>query len=71
LRTLQIGDEIGNPCLTNMIMVGALLKAEEVLPLEAVKNALGEHLPKRHHKTLPFNFKAMDEGAAFVRRLAV
>ncbi|MBT7783001.1 MAG: 2-oxoacid:ferredoxin oxidoreductase subunit gamma, partial [Anaerolineae bacterium] len=53
-----------------MVMVGALLEAEEVLPLEVVKKALEEHLPKRHHKTLPSNFKAMDDGAAFVRALS-
>ncbi len=66
----EIAEEIGNPRLTNMVMVGALLEAEEILPLEVVKNALEEHLPKRHHKTLPGNFKAMDEGAAFIQGLA-
>ncbi|MCP4143623.1 MAG: 2-oxoglutarate ferredoxin oxidoreductase subunit gamma, partial [Chloroflexi bacterium] len=49
---------------------GALLEAEEILPLEVVKKALEEHLPERHHKTLPSNFKAMDQGAAFVRELS-
>ena len=65
----EMAEKIGNPRLANMIMVGALLEAEEVLPLDVVKKALEEHLPKRHHKTLPSNFKAMDEGAAFVRAL--
>lgn len=65
----EMAEEIGNPRLTNVIMVGALLEAEEILPLEVVKKALEEHLPVRHHKTLPGNFKAMDEGAAFVREL--
>ena len=62
-----MAEKLGNSRLANMVMVGAMLEAEEVLPLEAVKRALAEHLPKRHHKTLPGNFKAMDEGAAFVR----
>ncbi|MBT3320745.1 MAG: 2-oxoacid:acceptor oxidoreductase family protein [Anaerolineae bacterium] len=64
-----MAQELGNPRLANMVMVGALLEAEEILPLAVVKKALEEHLPERHHKTLPSNFKAMDQGAAFVREL--
>ena len=62
----SMAEKLGNPRLANMIMVGALLEAKEILPLDVVKKALEEHLPKRHHKTLPGNFKAMDEGATFV-----
>ena len=65
----EMAEKIGNPRLSNMVMVGALLEAEEILPLEVVKKALEEHLPKRHHKTLPSNFKAMDQGAAFIKAL--
>jgi 2-oxoglutarate ferredoxin oxidoreductase subunit gamma len=67
----KMAQDIGNIRLANMVMVGAMLEAEEVLPLDVVKKALEEHLPERHHKTLPFNFKAMDEGAAFVREAVV
>lgn len=63
----KMAEEIGNPRLANMIMVGALLEAEDVLPLDVVKHALEHHIPERHKKTLPDNFKAMDEGAAFVK----
>ncbi len=69
LPAAKMAEDIGNPRLANMIMVGALLEADEILPLDVVKKALEEHLPKRHHKTLPSNFKAMDEGAAFVMGL--
>lgn len=63
----RMAEEIGNPRLTNMIMVGALLEAEDILPLDVVKEALENHLPERHKKTLPMNYQAMDEGAAFVK----
>jgi len=66
----HMAEEIGNPRLANMIMVGALLAAEDVLPLEVVEQALENHLPERHKKTLPMNFKAMDQGAAFVKERA-
>lgn len=66
----EIAEKLGNPRMSNMVMVGALLEAEEILPLDVVKKALEEHIPARHQKTLPSNFKAMDEGAAFIRGLA-
>jgi 2-oxoglutarate ferredoxin oxidoreductase subunit gamma len=65
-----MAEDIGNSRLSNMVMVGALLEAEEILPLDVVKNALKEHIPARHQKTLPDNFEAMDQGAAFVRALS-
>ena len=67
----EIAENLGNPRLANMVMVGALLEAEEILPLAVVKNALEEHIPARHKKTLPMNFKAMDEGAAYIRELVL
>ena len=67
----RMAEAIGNPRLTNMIMVGALLASENILPLDVVKNSLKEHLPARHQKTLPLNFEAMDQGAAFVKDAVV
>ena len=67
----RMAEAIGNSRLTNMIMVGAMLTAEEVLPLDVVKEALEHHIPERHKQTLPMNFKAMDEGAAFVKEAVV
>ncbi|NQS91084.1 MAG: 2-oxoacid:acceptor oxidoreductase family protein [Chloroflexi bacterium] len=58
----EIAEEIGNPRLGNMIMVGALIAIKPILTLDAVKKALEEHLPERHKKTLPMNFKAMERG---------
>ncbi|OQY27625.1 MAG: 2-oxoacid:ferredoxin oxidoreductase subunit gamma [Anaerolineaceae bacterium 4572_5.1] len=66
----EMAEKIGNPRLANMVMVGALLEAEEILPLAVVKKALENHLPARHHKTLPSNFEAMDQGATFIKGLA-
>jgi len=39
-----------------------------ILPLDAVKEALGEHLPERHKKTLPMNYQAMDQGYLFAEK---
>jgi len=66
----EMAEEIGSVRLANMLMIGALLEAEEILPLDIVKKSLEEHIPERHKNTLPNNFKAMDQGAAYIRELS-
>lgn len=61
----EIAEEIGLSRLGNMIMVGAMIALKPILPLDTVKKALEEHIPERHKKTLPMNFKAMDKGFKF------
>lgn len=56
--------ELGNARLANVICLSALVQATGVVLLEAVKQALEDHLPKRHHKLLGLNYEAMDKGAA-------
>jgi len=67
----DIAEEIGMARLANMIMVGALTSLKPILSLEDVKAALEEHIPERHRKTLPMNFKALDRGFAFAERSPV
>ena len=57
-----IAEELGMTRLGNMIMMGAMLAMKPILPLDTVKQALGEHIPERHKKTLPLNYEAMDTG---------
>ena len=63
----QIAEELGMSRLGNMIMVGAMLAMKPILSLDAVKKALGEHIPERHKKTLPMNYEAMDKGYQFAQ----
>jgi 2-oxoglutarate ferredoxin oxidoreductase subunit gamma len=63
----KIAEEIGMARLANMVMVGAMLAIEPILPLDKVKKALEEHIPERHKKTLPINFQAMDQGFEFAK----
>jgi len=75
LRTLmipaqEIAEELGNPRLLNMVMVGALLEVDPILPLDAVKQALADHIAERHKHTLPTNFEAMEKGAHLARQSA-
>ncbi len=62
----ELAEQIGERRLTNMIMVGALLANLPVLSIEAVEKALEAHLPARHHRLLPSNYKALRAGAAIL-----
>ena len=64
----DIAEKIGLSRLVNMIMIGAMVALKPILPLDAVKKALEEHIPERHKKTLPMNFLAMDEGFKFTSK---
>jgi 2-oxoglutarate ferredoxin oxidoreductase subunit gamma len=63
----KIAEDLGNPRLANMVLVGALMTVNPVLTLASVKQALTDHLPERHKHTLPINFEAMEKGAAFAK----
>ncbi len=60
----RLAEEMGNRRMANMVMLGALLGNHDVLPLQALKKSLEEHLPERHRKLLPANFQAMEAGAS-------
>jgi len=61
----EIAEYLGDKRLTNMVMLGAMLANQPVLPLEAVEKALEHHIPERHKRLLPMNIKALRKGAEF------
>jgi 2-oxoglutarate ferredoxin oxidoreductase subunit gamma len=63
----EIAEEIGDRRLVNMVMLGALIGATDVLSMEAVRGALDAHLPERHRKLLPANYQALERGAELAR----
>ena len=65
----EIAESTGNKRLLNMVALGAMLEALPVLPLEAIKQALTDHLPERHRRLLPENFQALHEGADFAQKV--
>jgi 2-oxoglutarate ferredoxin oxidoreductase subunit gamma len=67
----EFAESLGNRRLLNMVTLGALLARLPVLPLEAIERALKDHLPERHSKLLPVNYKALRQGAEFALKEAV
>ncbi|MBC8332468.1 MAG: 2-oxoacid:acceptor oxidoreductase family protein [Anaerolineae bacterium] len=63
----EIAEEIGLSRMANMVMLGGMTYMKPVLTLEMIKEALSEHIPARHRRTLPMNFTAMERGYAFAQ----
>lgn len=63
----EIAEEIGDRRLVTTVMLGALVEATGVLPMEVVKRALDDHLPERHRKLLPANYEALERGAQIAK----
>lgn len=62
----EIADVLGNLRVANLVMLGAVLSVRPVLPLEAIKQALEQHIPSHRRDMLALNYEALDRGAAFV-----
>jgi 2-oxoglutarate ferredoxin oxidoreductase subunit gamma len=62
----EIAERNGDQRMTNMVMLGALIANQPVMPLEALEKALKEHLPIRHHRLLPSNYQSLREGAKYL-----
>lgn len=66
----SLAQELGNDKVANMVILGALLAAEEILPMGAVEEALVETLgPEKAHLVEP-NGAALRRGAELVHGIA-
>jgi 2-oxoglutarate ferredoxin oxidoreductase subunit gamma len=59
----DIATELGNIRLANVVCLGTLVQATSIVPLEAVAQALENHLPERHRSLLELNQEALRRGA--------
>lgn len=66
VKANEIAEKLGDPRMTNMVLLGALLANLPVLPRDAIEKALKGHLPERHHKLLPQNYEALREGMQYL-----
>lgn len=54
--------ELKNVKVMNMLILGALIKINEIVKKESLIIALKETLPNRHHHLIPLNEKAIEMG---------
>jgi 2-oxoglutarate ferredoxin oxidoreductase subunit gamma len=62
----DIGEQLGSSRMANVALLGALLAATWLLPLEAVECALDNHLRQRQRNFLQSNKDALRQGAVCV-----
>jgi len=58
--------ELKNVKVMNMLILGVLVKLNNIVRRESLLVALKETLPERHHKLIPLNEKAIDLGMSRV-----
>jgi 2-oxoglutarate ferredoxin oxidoreductase subunit gamma len=63
----DVAEELGGVRLANMVLLGALLGAQPIVPLEAVVASLADHLSERHRHLLEANQQALHRGAQAAR----
>ena len=61
--------EMRNGKVFNMIVLGGLLKVWPVVSIDGLNKALFKTLPERHHKLIPLNMQAVEEGIKIIERL--
>jgi 2-oxoglutarate ferredoxin oxidoreductase subunit gamma len=65
----DLAEKLGALRLANMLLLGAVLAARPLLPLEAVERALEQHIPAHRRDMLDLNYQALRQGAEFARSL--
>ena len=63
----EIADKLGNPKITNMVMLGSLIKKTNVVSLKTMLDSLEKVLPKHRHDLIPLNEKALEAGMDYVK----
>ena len=66
INAMDKAAEMKNAKVFNMIVLGGLLKVCPVVSTDGLKKALFESLPERHHKLIPLNMEAVEEGMKII-----
>jgi len=61
----QVAEELGDKRLTNMVLLGGLVKSTGFVTLEAVEEALKGESTEKQLKLLELNVKALHKGAEY------
>lgn len=63
----EIAIENGNPKLANMVALGAFIEKTKIVQITSLFESLEKVLDERYHSLIPFNIKAIEKGAQFVK----
>lgn len=65
VQATQMATDLGNPLVTNVLLLGVLLEAVQVCAQASVEGALRRFLTGRRSRTLDVNLRALEAGARF------
>jgi 2-oxoglutarate ferredoxin oxidoreductase subunit gamma len=60
--------ELGNIKMANVVLLGALLAAKPLLSVEALKQAMEDHIPQRRKHIIEPNKRALDRGIEYAQK---
>ena len=63
----EIAEELGNPRVANMVMLGAYIEKTKCVDFESVLQALPYKLGEKKAHLIPLNREALNKGAASIR----
>jgi 2-oxoglutarate ferredoxin oxidoreductase subunit gamma len=67
IKANEIAAEMGLPQLANVILIGVLIAATDVVHVETLDKVLDEHVSARHRDKIELNKKALRRGMAIVQ----
>lgn len=69
IAATEMAIEMRNPKAFNMLVLGALLKAEPMVHIDNVLKGLRKTLPERHHHLIPMNEEALRKGMELIEKI--
>jgi len=66
-----IANELGDVRMANIVLLGGLLAVRPVVPLDAIAQALDDHIPPRRRKIVEPNKQALLAGARYIEERGV
>lgn len=67
INAAETAGKMGMARVFNMIVLGGYLKIKPILSLEYIHKGLEKSLPRRHHKMIPDNEKAIELGKEIIK----
>ena len=68
IEAMEATFEMENAKAYNMVVLGALLKIKDIVPIESVIKGLKKTLPERHHHLIPMNEDALNRGMNLINK---
>ena len=64
----DLATELGNVKMANVVLLGALLATKPILPIEALKKAMDDHIPEHRKHIIEPNKRALDRGIEYAQK---